>query len=66
LSLIDEMRQLEGVLGRGRLDRISHVALDESNVQERQNLPGGDYILLPRSCAFDRVRQYVEAALPPP
>jgi LCP family protein required for cell wall assembly len=63
LDLI-QIRRLDQLLGHVRLAGISHVTIDETNVLQRQALPDGDYILVPRGETFTEVRQYIQAALP--
>jgi LCP family protein required for cell wall assembly len=61
---LTEMRQLDQLLGHVRPAGISRVSIDETNVLQRQTLPDGDYILVPRGGTFTEVQQYVQAALP--
>jgi LCP family protein required for cell wall assembly len=61
---LPQMRLLYKVLVTVRLDGVGHLVIDESNVLKRQELPEGDYILVPRQGSFAEVQRYVQAALP--
>jgi LCP family protein required for cell wall assembly len=61
---LSEIRQLDPVLRRVHLARLSRLRVDESNVLRREPLPEGDYLLVPRDSSLVELRRYVLAALP--
>jgi len=58
------VRPLDGLLRRVRLDDVSRLTVDETNLLRRQPLPQGDYLLLPRDPTLRDLRRSVAAVLP--